>query len=208
MTGVIIRSSPLDASAQPLLEALVAEYDGRYGTAARPGGAWSEILRYPAEAYRPPLGDFLLIVQDGETLGGGAFMSHDDETVELKRIWTRADLRRRGLAQRIVAALEDSAGRLGYTRAYLTTGFRQPEAAALYHALGYRPLFDPATDPALYRSLPFEKRIGTRAGEPADTPVHAAAASFEAATARVLALKEVQERQVLARLAGHRATAA
>lgn len=208
MSGVIVRSSPSEAAAQPLLEALVAEYDSRYGTAGRPGGAWSEILRYPAEAYHPPFGDFLLIVQDGETVAGGAFMSHDDETVELKRIWTRADLRRRGLAQRVVAALEESAGRLGYTRAYLTTGFRQPEATALYRALGYRPLFDPDVDPALYRSLPFEKTIGTRAGQAAGSPLYAPAASFEEATARVLALKEAQERKVLARLAGHRATAA
>ncbi|SFM35816.1 GNAT family N-acetyltransferase [Methylobacterium pseudosasicola] len=208
MAGVIIRSSPLEAAAQPLLEALVAEYDSRYGTAGRPGGAWSEILRYPAEVYQPPLGDFLLIVRDGETIAGGAFMSHDDETVELKRIWTRADLRRQGLAQRVVAALEAHAGRLGYTRAYLTTGFRQPEATALYRRLGYRPLFDTAADPTLYRSLPFEKPIGARAGQAGTSPVYPPAASFEAATARVLALKEVQERKVLDRLASRRATAA
>ncbi|MCJ2059726.1 GNAT family N-acetyltransferase [Methylobacterium sp. J-048] len=208
MAGVIIRSSPLEPAAQPLLEALVAEYDSRYGTAGRAGGAWSEILRYPAEVYHPPLGDFLLIVRDGETIAGGAFMSHDDETVELKRIWTRADLRRQGLAQRVVAALEESAGRLGYTRAYLTTGFRQPEATALYGTLGYRPLFDTAVDPTLYRSLPFEKRIGSRAGQAGNAPLYPPAASFEEATARVLALKEAQERKVLDRLANRHAAAA
>ncbi len=41
-----------------------------------------------------------------------------------------------------MAALEESAVRQGYTRAYLSTGFRQPEAFALYVSLGYRPLFD------------------------------------------------------------------
>ncbi len=206
MADVIVRSSPLEPAAQALLDGLVAEYDGRYGTVNRPGGAWAEILRYPAEAYRPPLGDFLLVVRDGETIAGGAFMSHDDETVELKRIWTRPDLRRQGLAKRVVRALEDEAVRLGYARAYLTTGFRQPEATALYISLGYRPLFDVAADPLLYRSLPFEKSLTSAAG-PA-TPVAPPAASFEAATARVNALKAEQEQRLLARIAAHHARAA
>ncbi|MGX7704970.1 GNAT family N-acetyltransferase [Methylobacterium sp. Gmos1] len=206
MTDVIVRSSPLEPAAQPLLDGLVAEYDGRYGAVSRPGGARAEILRYPAEAYRPPLGDFLLVVRDGETIAGGAFMSHDDATVELKRIWTRPDLRRQGLAKLVVRALEDSAVRLGYARAYLTTGFRQPEATALYASLGYRRLFDDAADPLLYRSLPFEKALDTSIG--LATPVTPPAASFEAATARVNALKAEQEQRLLARIAAHQARAA
>jgi hypothetical protein len=135
-------------------------------------------------------------------------MSHDDETVELKRIWTRDDLRRQGLARRIVQALEEAAADLGYTRAYLTTGFRQPEATKLYLSLGYRPLFDVAVDPALYRSLPFEKHIGAKAGTAGQTPVHPPAASLEEATARVAVVKAQQEARIAARLAAHRAVAA
>ncbi|AWN55251.1 GNAT family N-acetyltransferase [Methylobacterium sp. 17Sr1-1] len=206
MPDVIVRSSPLEPAAQALLDGLVAEYDGRYGAVNRPGGARAEILRYPAEAYRPPLGNFLLVVRDGETIAGGAFMSHDDVTVELKRIWTRPDLRRQGLAKRVVQALEDEAVRLGYARAYLTTGFRQPEATALYISLGYRPLFDLDADPLLYRSLPFEKNLGSAIAPV--TPVHPPAASFEAATARVNALKAEQEQRLLARIAAHQARAA
>ncbi|AWN49782.1 N-acetyltransferase [Methylobacterium terrae] len=206
MADIIVRSSPLEPAAQALLDGLVAEYDGRYGAASRPGGARAEILRYPAEAYRPPLGDFLLVVRDGETIAGGAFMSHDDATVELKRIWTRPDLRRQGLAKRVVRALEESAAGLGYSRAYLTTGFRQPEATALYASLGYRALYDVGADPLLYRSLPFEKSLDSAAG-PA-TPAYPPAASFEAATVRVNAVKAEQERQLLARIAAHRTRAA
>lgn len=206
MTDVIVRSSPLEPAAQPLLDGLVAEYDGRYGAVNRPGGALAEILRYPAEAYRPPLGDFLLVVRDGETIAGGAFMSHDDATVELKRIWTRPDLRRQGLAKLVVRTLEESAVRLGYARAYLTTGFRQPEATALYASLGYRPLFDDTADPLLYRSLPFEKALGSSVH--LTTPAYPPAASFEAATARVNALKAEQEQRLLARIAAHQARAA
>lgn len=208
MTDLILRSSALDPAAQPLLEGLVVEYDSRYGVASRPGGARSEILRYPAGVYVPPLGDFLLLRRNGETIAGGAFMSHDDETAELKRIWTHPDLRRQGLARRIVLALERSAAELGYTRAYLTTGFRQPEATALYIALGYRPLFDPAAELALYRSLPFEKHIGAKAGLAGTSPVYRPATSPEEAMARVNVVKAEQEAKVTSRLAGYRASAA
>lgn len=208
MPDLIVRSSPLSPEAEALVEGLVAEYDGRYGVNSRPGGARSELMRYPAEAFAPPLGDFLLVQRGGEAIAGGAFMSHDDETVELKRIWTRETLRRQGLARRIVLALEESAAELGYTRAYLTTGFRQPEATGLYLSLGYRPLFDTSVDPVLYRSLPFEKHIGAKAGVAGSAPVYAPAASPDEATARVGAIKAQQEAGIAARLAARRATAA
>ena len=208
MVDIISQSSLLDAAAQPLIDGLVHEYDSRYANLDRPGGARSEILRYPTEAFAPPLGGFLLLQRDGHTIAGGAFMSHDDETVELKRIWTASHLRRQGLARRIVLALEESAGELGYTRAYLSTGFRQPEATALYISLGYRPLFDTAAEVEQYRSLPFEKHIGAKLGQPISTPLYPAAVSFEEATRNVQARKSEQEAKILARLQSYRVTAA
>lgn len=204
----ILRAAPTAPEARPLFEALAAEYSRRYAAHRPASDAEEEMLRYPPEAFAPPLGDFLLIRRGGETVAGGAFMSHDDDTAEIKRIWTRGDLRRQGLARRIVLALEESAAALGYGRAYLTTGFLQPEAVGLYLSLGYRPLFDPAADPKLYRSLPFEKRLGARAGAAAETPPRPPAASFEEASAFVAALKAGQERKILARLALWRTSAA
>ncbi|OWJ69114.1 GNAT family N-acetyltransferase [Inquilinus limosus] len=201
MSDIIIHTSPLAPDAQPLVEGLIGEYDGRYGDLGRPGGARAELFRYPPRAFAPPIGDFLLLRRDGETIAGGAFMSHDDETAEVKRVWTRGDLRRQGLARRIMLALEESAAALGYTRVYLTTGFRQPEATTLYLSLGYRPLFDPRADPELYRSLPFEKHVGAKAGQAGTSPVPGPAASFAEATARVTALKAQQEARITARLA-------
>ncbi len=208
MPDIIIRSTLLDPATQPLIEGLISEYDGRYGADSRPGGARTELFRYPDGINAPPLGDFLLLQRDGRTIAGGAFMSHDDETAEIKRIWTDPLLRRQGLARRIMLALEESAASLGYTRAYLSTGFRQPEAVGLYLSLGYRPLFEPHADPQLYRSLPFEKHIGAQAGQRPATPVYPPAASFDAATQRVKALKAAQEEKILARLAHHRTLSA
>ncbi|PKQ11249.1 MAG: transcriptional regulator [Alphaproteobacteria bacterium HGW-Alphaproteobacteria-1] len=169
MTDQIVHTSPTDPRAQPLVEDLIHEYDSRYGTIFNREGAKAELYRYPPEAFAPPVGNFLLLMRNGDTIGGGAFMRFDDTTAEFKRIWTRRDLRRQGLARRIVAALEDQAARQGYTRVYLTTGFRQPEASTLYLTQGYRPLFDPALDPAFYKSLPFEKHIGALAGRSGTT---------------------------------------
>ena len=208
MADIVVRSSLIEPGAQPLIEGLVSEYDGRYGAESRPGGARAEIMRYPVELFSPPLGDFLLLQRNGETIAGGAFMSHDDDTAEMKRIWSHPQLRRQGLARSIMQALEESAVSQGYTRTYLTTGFRQPEAVALYISLGYRPLFDLSVNPEYYRSLPFEKNIGARAGQPSQTPIYEPAASFEDATVRIKAIKAEQEAKIISRLEGRGVSAA
>lgn len=198
MTVTLLRSSPLAPEAEPLIEDLIREYDARYGTTFDPAGARAEVFRYPPAAFAPPSGDFLLQRRAGETIGGGAYMRYDEDTAELKRIWTRSDLRRQGLARQIVEALEASAVEQGYTRLYLTTGFRQPEAEGLYVSLGYRRLFDPAIDRALYRTLPFEKHIGAKAGQPGTTPLKEPAATPEEATERVRAAKAAHAAKVAA----------
>lgn len=171
MTDTILHSHPLAPEAQPLVEDLIRDYDARYGTRFNRGGAREELYRYPPADFAPPHGNFLLIQRHGQTIAGGAFMRLDDKTAEFKRIWTDARFRRQGLAMRIVQALEDQAAAQGYTRVYLTTGFRQPEASTLYLTLGYRPLFDPKLDPELYLALPFEKHIGAEAGRPGTSPL-------------------------------------
>ena len=42
----------------------------------------------------------------------------------------------------MLVELEAQAARQGYSRIYLTTGFRQPEAVGLYLNYGYTALFD------------------------------------------------------------------
>lgn len=196
MSDHFIVTSPLDPQAAPLVEDLIREYDQRYGTLFSTGGAREEVFRYPPDYFAAPNGTFLLLIRDGETIGGGAFMRYDDATTEFKRIWTRGDLRRQGLARRIVIELERQAAALGYTRVYLTTGFRQPEAKGLYLGLDYRPLFDPALPPELYATLPFEKHIGALAGQVGTTPLKQPAESFEAAAAASAAAKVVKNQQV------------
>lgn len=153
---------PADPLAAPLFAELAVEYDGRYGDLF--GGASEELTRYPAEVFLPPVGVFLLLLDDGVAVAGGAFMPHHDPgTAEVKRMWTAASHRRRGLARRVLALLEERAAEQGYTRMYLTTGPRQPEARDLYLAAGWTPLFDPAvprpTDSDTLRALPVAQRL-------------------------------------------------
>ena len=189
MPDTFLITSPLDPRAKPLVEDLIREYDDRYGTLFSAGGARDEVFRYPPEAFAPPNGLFLILQRDEQTIGGGAFMRYDEQTAEFKRIWTRGDLRRQGLARKVVLALEDHAAKLGYSRVYLTTGFRQPEAKALYLGLGYRPLFDPDLPPELYATLPFEKHIGLAQGMPGTSPLKKPASSPDAAVAAMAAQK-------------------
>ncbi|MGJ7615378.1 MULTISPECIES: GNAT family N-acetyltransferase [unclassified Variovorax] len=157
MSEQFVYTTPLDARAAPLIEGLAFEYDSRYGDVLREPGQPREIDRYPAHLFAPPHGNFVLLLRDGVAVGGGAFMRHDARTAELKRVWTHSDLRRQGLAKKVLLELEAQVQRQGYERICLTTGFRQPEAVGLYLGHGYTALFEPAVDPETPRKLPFEK---------------------------------------------------
>lgn len=156
MSDYFYYTTPDHPLAEPLVTQLTAEYDRRYG-AYFGETADKEMNRYPAALFAPPDGNFLLLLRDGFPIAGGAFKRFDGETAELKRIWTDENHRRQGLARRIVAELEQQAFKQGYSRLYLTTGFRQPEARDLYIHSGYTPLFDVDADPEIYGALPFEK---------------------------------------------------
>ncbi|CAG9199853.1 GCN5-related N-acetyltransferase [Paraburkholderia caribensis] len=161
MSTIVVDTTPRDPRAKPLLDALQWEYATRYEDFRKDGGAAAaqEMSRYPAELFAPPEGAFILLIRDGETIGGGGFKRYDARTAELKRIWTRDDLRRQGLARRVVQELELRALEQGYTRVYLTTGFKQPEAWALYEKTGYAKLFDSALPPEVHVHLRFGKDL-------------------------------------------------
>jgi len=119
-----------DEVVRPLLAGLAHEYDTRYGENA-------EMARTAAHEFDPPSGLFIVLIDGVVTASGGGFRRHDATTCEVKRMWTHPDYRRRGLARRVLAALEDAAAEAGYERLILETGPRQPEAAAMYTARGY-----------------------------------------------------------------------
>ncbi|GAA4554078.1 GNAT family N-acetyltransferase [Amycolatopsis samaneae] len=156
-----------DPRVKPLLADLAREYSSRYHRVL--ADVHHQLREYPVERFSPPDGGLLLLVVGGHAVAGGAFQRYDEETAELKRIWTHRAHRRSGLARRVVAELEAEAERRGYRRIHLTTGPNQPEARELYLAAGYTPLFD-VTDPPTANPLPFSRIL------PSAVPARAAGA--------------------------------
>ncbi|MBN1093577.1 GNAT family N-acetyltransferase [Blastococcus sp. TML/M2B] len=128
-----LRPLPYDHPvAQHLVERVQQEYVVRYG------GRDAAVVD-PAE-FTPPAGLFLVAEVDGVPAGCGAWRVLPSGEVEIKRVYVEPAHRRRGLAQRLMAALEDSAARAGHRAVVLNTGQQQPEALALYARLGYQPV--------------------------------------------------------------------
>lgn len=89
-----------------------------------------------AADFAPPRGTFLVAYLDGRPAACGGIRAHGPDA-ELKRLYVIPEARRRGLATAVLTELERRARAAGYARLILETGTRQPEAIALYRALGY-----------------------------------------------------------------------
>jgi GNAT superfamily N-acetyltransferase len=152
MTFEIRQYAVGDPEVEPLLSELAVEYEARYGSRSA-----TELTKYPPEEFGPPGGVLLIVREHGESVAGGAFKRYDEQTAEVKRMWTHSAHRRRGLARIVLAELEAEAKRRGYLRLFLTTGPKQPEAAALYQATGYRSLDAGAIDTEGFGLLAFDK---------------------------------------------------
>lgn len=144
--------SPEDADLQPIIEGLFGEYAARYGDyfskdaeveltewygAAGLFIVWSAMARSS-----PPV----------RTSPSTNIPQRSNASGRIKRCASR-------LAARVVQELERRAVLAGYSRIYLTTGFRQPEAVRLYLSQGYQPQFDLNRDPEEYSQPPFDGRL-------------------------------------------------
>jgi len=112
-----------------------------------------------------PLAGAFLVARRGDTAGpplGGVGLRAVDPgphpmVGEVRRLWVDPDQRGRGIARRLMAALEDAARDLGLTALRLVTGEGQPEAIALYQSTGWE-LPEPDTARVGFR---FTKELGS-----------------------------------------------
>lgn len=79
----------------------------------------------------------VVFYENSNAVGCGAFKAFDSDSVEIKRMYTRVNHRKKGIASQILAALELWAAELGFTKCVLETGIKQPEAIELYVKNGY-----------------------------------------------------------------------
>ncbi|MDQ1018691.1 GNAT family N-acetyltransferase [Streptomyces afghaniensis] len=117
-----------------------AEYAVRYGDDG-------DATVMAASDFEPPNGIYLIAYDElGTPVASGAWRSQDtngegnlDGDAEVKRMYVIEQMRGRGIARRILAALEEDARAAGRIRMVLETGLKQPEAIALYTSSGYAP---------------------------------------------------------------------
>lgn len=97
--------------------------------------------------------------EDGIALGCGAMKMVASKTMEIKRMYVMPESRGKGIAIKVLTALEDWARELACEKCILETGKRQPEAIKLYLKRGYKriPNYGQYTD--VENSLCFQKEI-------------------------------------------------
>lgn len=118
------------ADAEQLIRELSAELAALYGVGDGSAGFKPEDVEVPRAA-------FIIARHAGYPVGCGALRPIDETTVEVKRMYTRPEYRRQGVAQAILAEMDRLALVFGYTTIKLQTGPKQLNAAALYERVGY-----------------------------------------------------------------------
>ncbi|MFF4604478.1 GNAT family N-acetyltransferase [Streptomyces sp. NPDC001339] len=111
---------------------------------ARRYGGDGDMTPLDPEMFAPPNGTYLIAYEDGRALATGGWRAQEDTAegyaagdAEIKRMFVLPEARGRGLARRILAALEADARAAGRSRMVLETGSKQPEALELYASSGY-----------------------------------------------------------------------
>ena len=102
----------------------------------------------------------VLAYDHDKPLGCGAMKAYEPGTMEIKRMYMLPEARGKGIAAEILAALEVWAKELPVTRCILETGYKQPEAIALYKKCGYQIIPNYGQYVALENSVCFGKRFG------------------------------------------------
>jgi len=162
------REPPDTADAAALLKLRDAELDALYPP--------EESFKLPPERHRADDVVFLVAREDGQALGCGALQLHDGYA-ELKSMFVRNEARGRGIAARLVKALEEEALGRGIRLLRLETGIRSPAAIRAYEKAGYAVCERFGDYPPVASSVFMEKRLwanpspttGGAATPPADT---------------------------------------
>lgn len=101
----------------------------------------------------------LVAYEDERPVGCGAIKPLAPDTIEVKRMYVSEASRKKGIAMKILRALEDWAREMSFSKCVLETGKRQPEAIALYRKSGYTPIPNYGQYAGVENSLCFRKEL-------------------------------------------------
>ena len=101
----------------------------------------------------------IVAFENDQPVGCGAIKQYDDQTMEVKRMFTLPESRGKGVASKILTALEIWAAELAFKKCILETGKRQPEAIQLYTKKGYQPIENFGQYAGIENSVCFEKEL-------------------------------------------------
>ena len=89
----------------------------------------------------------------------GAIKEFDQDSMEVKRMYTIPEHRGKGLATKVLNELEKWASELSYKKFILETGWRQPDAIRLYEKNGYKRIANYGKYAGIKNSVCFEKEM-------------------------------------------------
>lgn len=101
----------------------------------------------------------VICFDDNIAIGIGAYKEFEPKVAEIKRMYTLAEYRGKGIASMILHELELWAKEESYTTSILETGFLQVDAIGLYQKLGYTVIENFGQYKGVENSVCMEKKI-------------------------------------------------
>ncbi|OHX67256.1 GNAT family N-acetyltransferase [Flammeovirga pacifica] len=101
----------------------------------------------------------VIIYDNNVAVSCGAIKPYDDNTMEVKRMFTLLESRGKGIATKTLQELEQWTKELGYQKCILETGIKQPEAIRLYQKNNYELISNYGQYQGVEESKCFEKKF-------------------------------------------------
>ena len=130
-----------------LLDAELAELDG------------DEHVFYAQLNKTDKIKTVIVAYENDKPISCGAIREYSPAITEVKRMYTLAERRNKGVATKVLLELEKWASELAYRKCILETGWRQPDAIRLYEKNGYNRIPNYGKYAGIENSVCFEKNI-------------------------------------------------
>lgn len=124
----ILRTDSNNEDFMKLKDLLDEDLNNRYGELQEQYNKYNEI---------DYIKDVVIIYRNDIPIACGGWKEHDENTIELKRVFVIKENRKQGISKLIINNLEQLGKEKGYKYAILETGKKQYEAINLYESNGY-----------------------------------------------------------------------